>query len=57
VEVFVGTPGWMYGWNEKQSLDEELREVATKILEAKSDHAYIIFNNNHAVLDNSRKSC
>jgi uncharacterized protein YecE (DUF72 family) len=36
-------------------LDEELEEVADKIIKAKPAKAYIFFNNNHAMLENSRK--
>jgi uncharacterized protein YecE (DUF72 family) len=35
--------------------DEELREVADKILSVKPKKAYVFFNNNHAMLVNSRK--
>jgi uncharacterized protein YecE (DUF72 family) len=35
--------------------DEELREVAGKILNIKPKKAYVFFNNNHAMLENSRK--
>jgi uncharacterized protein YecE (DUF72 family) len=35
--------------------DEELEEVAKKILGVKPDKAYVLFNNDHAMLVNSRK--
>jgi len=35
--------------------DEELEEVRRKILKAKPKKAYVFFNNNHAMLVNSRK--
>jgi uncharacterized protein YecE (DUF72 family) len=44
-----------YGWYTHYYSDEELREVATRILKAKPNRAYVFFNNNHAMLDNSRK--
>jgi uncharacterized protein YecE (DUF72 family) len=44
-----------YGWYTHYYSDEELQEVATKIFEAKPSKAYVFFNNNHAMLDNSRK--
>ncbi|MFQ6087165.1 MAG: DUF72 domain-containing protein [Candidatus Bathyarchaeia archaeon] len=44
-----------YGWYTHYYSDDELKEVATKILEAEPSRAYIFFNNNHAMLDNSRK--
>jgi len=44
-----------HGWYTHYYTDEELKEVATKILEAKPNKAYVFFNNNHAMLDNSRK--
>lgn len=34
---------------------EELREVAEKITETKAQKAYIFFNNDHAMLENSRE--
>jgi uncharacterized protein YecE (DUF72 family) len=38
----------MYSWN------EELREVLDNILKIKPTKAYVFFNNNHAMLVNSR---
>ena len=35
--------------------DEELKEVAEKILNAKPEKAYVFFNNDHAMLVNSRR--
>jgi uncharacterized protein YecE (DUF72 family) len=35
--------------------ESELREVASKILSVKPRKAYVFFNNNHAMLENSRK--
>jgi len=35
--------------------DKELEEVIDKILKAKPKNAYAFFNNNHAMLENSRK--
>lgn len=43
-----------HGWYTHYYADEELKEVADKILEAKPEKACIFFNNNHAMLDNSR---
>jgi len=43
------------GWYSHRYSDEELKDVATKIIETKSEKAYVFFNNNHAMLDNSRK--
>lgn len=34
--------------------EEELREVAQKIIELKPERAYVFFNNNHAMLENAR---
>jgi uncharacterized protein YecE (DUF72 family) len=34
---------------------EELKEVADRILRAKPEKAYVLFNNDHAMLENSRK--
>jgi uncharacterized protein YecE (DUF72 family) len=42
-------------WYSHYYLDEELEEVADKIIKAKPAKAYIFFNNNHAMLENSRK--
>jgi len=44
-----------YGWYTHYYSDAELRDVANRILEAKPIKAYVFFNNNHAMLDNSRK--
>jgi uncharacterized protein YecE (DUF72 family) len=44
-----------YGWYTHYYSDDELKEVATRIRETKAHKAYIFFNNNHAMLDNSRK--
>jgi uncharacterized protein YecE (DUF72 family) len=35
--------------------DEELEEAADRIISAKPKKAYVFFNNNHAMLVNSRK--
>ena len=35
--------------------DKELEEVAKKIAEAKPEKAYVFFNNDSAMLENSRK--
>jgi uncharacterized protein YecE (DUF72 family) len=35
--------------------DEELKDVAKKILKLTPKKAYVFFNNNHAMLANSRK--
>jgi uncharacterized protein YecE (DUF72 family) len=43
------------GWYAHFYTDEELEEVANKILEVKPRKAYVFFNNNHAMLINSRK--
>jgi uncharacterized protein YecE (DUF72 family) len=34
---------------------EELKEVAERILNIKPEKAYVFFNNDHAMLENSRK--
>jgi uncharacterized protein YecE (DUF72 family) len=34
---------------------EELKEVAERILSIKPEKAYVFFNNDHAMLENSRK--
>lgn len=44
-----------YGWYTHFYSDDELEEVATRILKAKPSKAYIFFNNDHAMLDNSRR--
>jgi len=44
-----------HGWYTHLYLDEELKEVATKIMKTKPNRAYVFFNNDHAMLDNSRK--
>jgi len=58
----VNTNGIVYermhgrtGWYTHYYTDEELREVTTRIKAARPDKAYVFFNNNHAMLDNSRK--
>ncbi|MGQ9551083.1 MAG: DUF72 domain-containing protein [Candidatus Bathycorpusculaceae bacterium] len=43
------------GWYTHLYRDEELKEVADKILSAKPRKVYVFFNNNHAMLVNSRK--
>jgi len=48
MEFFVGVCGCMYSWN------DELREVLDKILKIKPAKAYVFFNNNQAMLMNSR---
>jgi uncharacterized protein YecE (DUF72 family) len=35
--------------------DEELKEVAERIFNAKPEKAYVFFNNDHAMLENARK--
>lgn len=42
-------------WYSHLYSDEELQDVAGRVLEAKPRRAYIFFNNNHAMLMNSRK--
>lgn len=42
-------------WYSHLYSDEELKEVLEKILNAKPKKAYIFFNNNHAMLINSRE--
>jgi len=58
----INTNGLVYermhgrtGWYTHFYTNEELKEVATKIIQTKPDKAYVLFNNNHAMLDNSRK--
>jgi uncharacterized protein YecE (DUF72 family) len=58
----VNTSGVVYermhgrhGWYTHYYSDEELEEVATKILRTKPSKAYVFFNNDHAMLDNSRR--
>lgn len=41
-------------WYAHHYSDEELKEVATKILTAKPKRAYVFFNNDEAMLENSR---
>jgi uncharacterized protein YecE (DUF72 family) len=41
-------------WYVHQYSDEELQEVAAKILKAKPDKAYVFFNNDEAMLENAR---
>jgi uncharacterized protein YecE (DUF72 family) len=43
------------GWYTHYYSDDELKEVKKKIIEAKPNKAYVFFNNDHAMLDNSRK--
>jgi uncharacterized protein YecE (DUF72 family) len=44
-----------YGWYTHYYSDDELRDVAVRIRETKARKAYIFFNNDHAMLDNSRE--
>jgi uncharacterized protein YecE (DUF72 family) len=41
-------------WYAHRYSDEELQEVAAKILKAKPEKAYVFFNNDTAMLDNAR---
>jgi uncharacterized protein YecE (DUF72 family) len=43
------------GWYTHLYSDEELKEIAERILSAKPKKVYVFFNNNHAMLVNSRK--
>ncbi len=43
------------GWYSHFHSDEELEEVAEKIVKAKPEKAYVFFNNDSAMLENSRK--
>ncbi|MEM2249703.1 MAG: DUF72 domain-containing protein [Candidatus Bathyarchaeia archaeon] len=42
-------------WYSHYYTDEELREVAEKILSTKPEKVYVFFNNNHAMLENARR--
>ncbi|MEM0095687.1 MAG: DUF72 domain-containing protein [Candidatus Bathyarchaeia archaeon] len=42
-------------WYSHYYIDEELREVAEKILSTKPEKVYVFFNNNHAMLENARR--
>ena len=42
-------------WYAHSYSDEELEEVAEKIVRAKPEKAYVFFNNDSAMLENSRK--
>lgn len=42
-------------WYNHLYSDEELREVATNILNSKPDKVYVFFNNDHGMLINSKK--
>lgn len=42
-------------WYAHVYTDEELKEVAMKIVAARPKRAYVFFNNDHAMLENSRK--
>jgi uncharacterized protein YecE (DUF72 family) len=42
-------------WYSHDYSDEELREVAEKIMKAKPEKAYVYFNNDAAMLENARK--
>jgi len=44
-----------YEWYSTYYKDEELEEVAKEIAKVKPKKAYVFFNNDHAMLDNSRK--
>ncbi|MEM2111730.1 MAG: DUF72 domain-containing protein [Candidatus Bathyarchaeia archaeon] len=61
LDVF-NTSGYVYermhgreGWYTHYYSDDELKEVAKKIIGAKPNKAYVFFNNDHAMLNNSRK--
>jgi uncharacterized protein YecE (DUF72 family) len=43
-----------YAWYSHYYTNKELEEVARKILEASPKKAYVMFNNNHAMLSNAR---
>jgi uncharacterized protein YecE (DUF72 family) len=42
-------------WYSHYYSDEELREVAEKILRSEAEKAYVFFNNDHAMLENARR--
>jgi uncharacterized protein YecE (DUF72 family) len=42
-------------WYSHYYTDDEIEEVAEKILRAKPERIYVFFNNNHAMLENARK--
>lgn len=42
-------------WYSHYYTDEELREVAERILIAKPERVYVFFNNNHGMLENARR--
>jgi len=42
-------------WYSHYYTDEELREVARKMLSTKPEKVYVFFNNNHAMLENARR--
>jgi uncharacterized protein YecE (DUF72 family) len=44
------------GWYAHYYSDEELEEVTEKIVKAKPEKAYVFFNNDSAMLENSRKT-
>jgi len=43
------------GWYTHHYSDEELRQVTNKITATRPEKVYVFFNNDHAMLDNSRK--
>ena len=43
-----------YAWYSHYYTDEELEEVAEKIMEVKPKKVYVMLNNNHAMLSNAR---
>jgi uncharacterized protein YecE (DUF72 family) len=43
-------------WYAHSYSDEELEEVTEKIVKAKPEKAYVFFNNDSAMLENSRKA-
>jgi uncharacterized protein YecE (DUF72 family) len=43
------------GWYSHDYSEEELKEVAQKIFQASPERAYVMFNNNHAMLSNGRR--
>jgi uncharacterized protein YecE (DUF72 family) len=42
-------------WYSYKYSDEELREVAERIVDVEPKKAYVFFNNNHAMLENARR--
>jgi uncharacterized protein YecE (DUF72 family) len=42
-------------WYSHYYTDEELEEVAQKIMKTNPERVYVFFNNNHAMLENARR--